>query len=393
MPSPPEDMDALLRDLILASTTMHPDDLAHRVEAAAGRAGGSQVELLVIDLAQQNLLPLLESDHRNAYPLDGSPAGDSYRRTSVVRLREAEGTRLWVPLMDSAERVGVLGVTVPGDDVAVRPWEALASLTGELIVAKSRYGDGLALRRRTRSTTLAAEMRWELLPPLTFRSERVAVTGILEPAYEIAGDTFDYAVNGDTVHLAILDAMGHGLEASRMANVAAASYRHSRRHGLGLQDSAAALDTAVQECFDRSRFVTGQMGTLDLETRRLRMLNMGHPLPLLLRRGAVSEIPSLPMLPAGWGDKPATIYEALLEPGDQVLLYTDGVTEAGRDTDGLYGSDRLLRLLDSLLESQAPPEEMLRAVIQDIMRFQDYRARDDATLLLVTLAAGHPPGD
>ena len=104
------------------------------------------------------------------------------------------------------------------------------SITAALVVSKSSYGDNLVLTRRLRDMDLAAEMRWSMLPPLTFTNDRVALAGMLEPAYEIAGDAFDYAVNGDVAHVAIIDAMGHGLEASRMANLAVGSYRHSRRH-------------------------------------------------------------------------------------------------------------------------------------------------------------------
>jgi len=381
------DMDRALRAMVLESAEMAPHELPGRVGELARSAGGRDVELLVIDLAQRELVALLDG-FADRYPVAGSRAGDAFRRTRVVHESVPGGVRLWVPVMDSAERVGVLGVTLPTGEDPER-WTALASLTGELLVAKSRYGDVMASARRTRETSLAAEMRWSLLPPLTYRSPVVSVTGILEPAYDIAGDTFDYAINGDTVHLALLDAMGHGLEASRMANVAVISYRHSRMSSLSLQDTALALDEAVQACFDRSRYVTGQLATFDVRTRRFRMLNMGHPLPLLLRDGRVQgELPSEPMLPAGWGSKPAAIFEADLQPGDQVLMYTDGVTDAGHDVDDLYGRARLEALVDSLLPTGVPPEEVLREVIEDLMAFQGHQARDDATLLLLGVPEG-----
>ncbi len=58
---------------------------------------------------------------------------------------------------------------------------------------------------------------------------RVAVAGVLEPAYDVAGDSFDYALNGGTFHLAVTDAMGHGLDAATMATVAIGAYQHARR--------------------------------------------------------------------------------------------------------------------------------------------------------------------
>jgi len=118
----------------------------------------------------------------------------------------------------------------------------VASIAAELIVSKSCFGDNLVLACRLRDMDLAAELRWATLPPLTYTRDRVAISGLLEPAYEIAGDAFDYAVNGDVAHLAVVDAMGHGLEASRMANLAIASYRHSRRRGLDLIGTFQAMD-------------------------------------------------------------------------------------------------------------------------------------------------------
>lgn len=117
-----------------------------------------------------------------------------------------------------------------------------------------------------------------------------------------------------------------------MASMAVASYRHSRRDGLSLPDTARAMDEAVQQAFDGRRFVTGQLVTLRLDSGLFRLLNMGHPLPLLMRdRRVVGELDPEPGLPAGLGCKPAVMLETHLEVGDMVLLHTDRVTEARRD--------------------------------------------------------------
>jgi serine phosphatase RsbU (regulator of sigma subunit) len=83
--------------------------------------------------------------------------------------------------------------------------------------------------------SLAAEMQWQLLPPLTLVTPRVVIAGLLEPAYEVAGDAFDYALNGDTAHLAVIDPVGHDLAATVLAAVTVGGYRHSppRRPGPG----------------------------------------------------------------------------------------------------------------------------------------------------------------
>jgi serine phosphatase RsbU (regulator of sigma subunit) len=73
------------------------------------------------------------------------------------------------------------------------------------------HGDTLPVARRSQPMTVAAEMMWQLLPQLTSSHERLALTAILQPCYDIGGDGFDYAVDGDVARLVIWDAMGRGL--------------------------------------------------------------------------------------------------------------------------------------------------------------------------------------
>jgi hypothetical protein len=127
--------------------------------------------------------------------------------------------------------------------------------------------------------SLAAELQWQLLPPLTFSTPRVVIAGLLEPAYEVAGDAFDYALNGHTAHLAVLDLVGHDLTTSA---VTIGSYRHSRRTGLDLAATHGAMDRAVAAQFGGERFVTGQLALLDCATDRLQWVNAGHlPTPIV----------------------------------------------------------------------------------------------------------------
>ena len=110
------------------------------------------------------------------------------------------------------------------------PLGGVGVLVGELIVSKSHYGDHIT-RRRRRFRSPWPRKCVGLLPPLTFTSPDVSIAGFLQPSHGIAGDAFDYAVNGRTASVAVFDAMGHGNEASRMANVAVGFFRNARRRG------------------------------------------------------------------------------------------------------------------------------------------------------------------
>src|SRR6185437_5079835 len=87
---------------------------------------------------------------------------------------------------------------------------AVASLLAELLVTRSLYSDTIERIRRREPMRLAAEMLRAQLPPLTFSTGHLMISGILEPCYDVGGDAFDYAVNGDIAHLALFDAAGHG---------------------------------------------------------------------------------------------------------------------------------------------------------------------------------------
>ena len=279
--------EAMLAALLTRSHSLHPDDVPNAVADAAAMIGASDVIVYMIDYDQHLLVPLprrgedRDPDALEALDVDATIGGRAYRSVEVHDTAVDGGRRLWVPVLDGAERMGVLALTVEErTPLCERRCRLLASLVGELLVTKAAYGDTLELAKRRQPMELAAELRWSVLPPLTFSGDRVEITGILQPAYQIAGDSFDYALNGDLVHFAVIDAMGHGLEASRIANLAMGSYRHSRRLGLDLLGTLRAMDLVIADEFGSEKFVTGQLGTLDMTTGELHWLTAGHPRPL-----------------------------------------------------------------------------------------------------------------
>lgn len=372
----------VLQHLLLASYGMYPEDLERELNAAVRHLGGDDVVLLLADYDQQLLVGFNRTDERR-FLIDGPGPGLSYRQERVIEEALDDGRRrLWIPAKDSAERHGVLGVVDDGS-VPDRHWETVASLIGELIVSKSLYGDHITLRKRGAPFSLAAEMRWGLLPPLTFTSPDVTIAGVVHPSHGIAGDAFDYGVTSRTASLTILDAMGHGLEASRMANVAVGCARNARRAGADPVATLLAVDEAIATQFGDSRFVTAQVATYDLDTGRLEVANAGHPPPLRLRPGhPVETLDCRPARPAGLGTEPSST-TVQLDPGDGVLFRTDGIVEARSPDGDFFGDERLAGIVAEMTDRGAPPSEILRRSMQVLVEHQDGRSSDDATLLLL----------
>jgi hypothetical protein len=334
------------------------------------------------DFSGEELFPLTPGEATE--DVAGSMAGRAFSTGQPVTSERADGVRVWVPVSEQASRTGVLAVTI-GDDApqTIERVELLGVFAGLVIASAARVSDVPYVRRKGQEMSLAAGMQWDLLPPLNTRAPGATIAGLLEPAYDIAGDAFDYSISGDHLDFAIIDGMGHGLASTLLTGLAVGAYRHARRRGASTTDMHAAIEQALTSNYDDESFATGIVGRLAFGTGRLEWSCAGHPPPLLLRgRKVVAELASEPVLPFGLGGRPK-LSVADLEPGDAVLLYTDGVTEARAADGALFGLDRLTDLLEQEAASGRPPEEMLRRLVRALLERQPEGLRDDATLLLV----------
>ncbi len=209
------------------------------------------------DYGQSTLVPLAGVDvpPRQELALKGTVAGVAFRRVTLMRTSlEEGGHRLWVPLLDGVERLGVLELLVDDTSPLVEDEaRVFSALVSELIVANDAYTDVFSRLRRRRTMSLAAEIQWELLPPLAFATDRLVISGALEPAYDIGGDTFDYAATRDMADLLVLDAVGHGLPAALHAAAAVGAYRHARREGLDLPEIAEQINSLIADQFDAEK--------------------------------------------------------------------------------------------------------------------------------------------
>jgi len=394
-------------DLIRQYHLMPPGAIAATLAEAARPLGVTGAQVYLADLQQHQLVPLAAEDGQGpgALRIDSTLAGRAYQTVAIQSVRAGAEDQLWIPLVDGTERLGVLSLTVAGGgEASLDHYRTLASLTGIIIAAKNKYSDSYAQLQRTREMALQAELVWAFLPPRTFATSRVLVCASLEPAYEIGGDAFDYSLLGDHLHLSIFDALGHDLAAGLLASVGLASCRSTRRAGGSLVSIAAKADQAIARQFGDSRFVTALLCDLNLETGLLSWIPCGHPPPLLIRGNrTVKELARRPRLPlglagpderqgAGTADDrdPGLVCTEKLEPGDRVLLYTDGVTE-GRAADGTpFGVERLADFIIRHSATGLPAPETMRRLKRAILEYQHGRLRDDATTVLVEWQPGHP---
>ncbi len=370
--------------LLHESRRAAPDQLGPFLVARAARFGMRDLSVYVSDYEQRRLVPIAGSSETAGVSMETSSAGRSFTSARQIDEETPNGVRLWSVVIDGAARLGVMSVTVCTLDDEIRALaDSLAGVVAALLVTRGQCTDAYITLRRSKEITLAASMQWDLLPPLSLDSGRVSVAGLIQPAYEVGGDCFDYAVNGDTLDFAVFDAMGHGLESAQLAHLAVSSYRHSRRSGLDLEATYRAMDQALADPDEGGRFVTCILGRLDLLTGALTWLNVGHPLPLLVRGDhVVGPLPCQPTLPAGLGGGVSEIAHEVLKPGDRLCCISDGIVDAHRPGGEDFGAERLMVLLAVESEYHLDAAETVRRLSHTVVDHHGTLS-DDTTAFLV----------
>jgi serine phosphatase RsbU (regulator of sigma subunit) len=370
-----------------------PDDLPTLVAESAHVMGAVDALIHLVDLDQRVLVGLDAKNDEPGLPIDGSLAGRAFRQLEVIRSTEDATFVLWVPMLDGTERLGVLKLEFPFDvaDDALGEIVAFAGLVAELVMVKGAYGDYFEVSRRREPVTVGADLLWQLLPPLTFGTKDLVISAMFLPTASLGGDAFDYGVDADTARVAIFDAVGHDLGAGLIATTAVAAYRNSRRDRLGLHDTAQRIGASIEAHFDPSVFATGILVSLSIATGTVSWCIAGHPPPLLLRGGKVVKVlDTMRGMPFGIGPASA-IGQEPLEPGDRVLLYSDGLTEARDERGGFFGIDKLADLLGRT-SNTAPPPEMMRRLMHAVAEHNAGPLRDDATAVMIEWR-GRGPAD
>jgi sigma-B regulation protein RsbU (phosphoserine phosphatase) len=239
------------------------------------------------------------------------------------------------------------------------------------------------LRRVERELEEARQFQLGLLPPAEMELPGVSIAARYRACSELAGDIYDYVEAGDgSIAILIADVVGHGASAAMMTGMVKAAFRASHVEGF---EPMAVIDRVKEGIrdFDPSRFVTLCCARLDPDRSELRYVNAGHPEPLI-RRGA--ERPILldstgPILSSALFHIPCEQAVHPLEPGDSLLLYTDGLTEAHGPA-GPFGQDRLI---SAILRGDRGAA-LLDSLLSEIVAFSNSpNNKDDITLLSLDL--------
>ncbi len=282
--------DARAAGMVLAAAeAASPVEAVEAVTRELGAAlGAARISFLIADLSGRALVRLahvslgtgegaeapLAPDERRAVeesatvlPFDGGPRERALRTQEVQVLEPASGdsgaeeSGLWLvlaPVTERGEAIGLLELTLPERPAAESLAEIarLAHLLAFVVIANRRHTDLYEWGQRTRPLSLSAEIQHQLLPgPQTCEAGAFTLAGWLEPAADIAGDTFDFSLDRDVLHVSLTDAMGHGVAAALTATLCVAGLRSARHEGASLVEQVAATNSrwSITQSRPRSR--------------------------------------------------------------------------------------------------------------------------------------------
>jgi serine phosphatase RsbU (regulator of sigma subunit) len=363
-----------------------PHLIADQLVAEARRAAGVAVALYIVDIDGSQLIRLAGSEDfpetLEAPPALGPeivPEGlPAFYELLKRRLPRCVATPLWL-------RGRVIGLLLcVGAPVA--PLDDIAKQGAAALELANDYTDVIEATRRRKPTTAAAEVQYHLLPPRVARVTGAQIAGALLPAYEVGGDWFDFVENRDGSWLAIADTAGTGPTAAGLGASALGALRAARRSGQDLVQAAESIDEVVRALGNPSFVVTALLARWHAPTAMLAWLNCGHPPAYVVDRdGAFTELegPVHAALGAGEGPPSFEVAAVSLEPGDRLVLYTDGITERFVKGGGRFGADGMQRAVQAAGATTAAATAM---AIQDaVMSAATDPLQDDATLVVLAV--------
>jgi sigma-B regulation protein RsbU (phosphoserine phosphatase) len=236
-------------------------------------------------------------------------------------------------------------------------------------------------RALERDLDLAFEIQQQLLPKNGVRFEQWAATYHYEPAGQVGGDYCDVIVpeTGDgALHFFVGDVTGKGVGASILMGQLHVMFRSLVPTNLPLSELVARANRIFCEGTTLSHFATLVAGKAS-RNGKVEIVNAGHPAPVLVRPGGLQTVAST-SLPIGIfcsSEYPTTSFS--LSPGDKLVVYTDGLTEARNESEEQYGEERLTSLLTKHLDT--PHREILGTCLHDLRTFRGNAAKvDDLTI-------------
>ena len=322
--------------------------------------------------------------------LTGQPVISHDVREDPVYINARDRTRseMVAPIISNDEVIGVFDLesdelnAYSNDDLDVLL--LLASQVAIIIEKVVLHEQMIENKRLQGQLEGARQVQLELLPPKDPELPGYDLSAYNYPSEEVSGDYYDWVrIYDDEIAIVIADVSGKGVPAAILMAFLRASLRAATHIGYATNISMAKVNYLLWESIERHQFVTAFHGILDASNKTLSYSNAGHNPPLLLKANGETQFIEHGELPLGmFRETRYREYHLLIEPGDVLLLYTDGVTEA-LSPDGVeFGRDRLVQAVKE--NSEQPARELIASLEMAVLGWTaNAGASDDVTFFVI----------
>lgn len=231
-----------------------------------------------------------------------------------------------------------------------------------------------------RELDIASRIQLAMLPGKFFTDDCLEIAGSLVPAKQVGGDLYDYVIRDGKLFFSIGDVCGKGIPAAIFMSMTQAVFRSAASHLNDASRIVHSMNKQASRGNDAGMFVTLFVGVLDLSTGMLRYCNAGHEHPLVVTGKSVRTLNAKSSLPIGAMEETRYVeQETQLAPGDMVMLFTDGLTEAMNSENALFGRERVAQVI-----SGETPQQLLDNMSQSVAGFvRGAEQSDDLTMLAI----------
>ena len=315
-------------------------------------------------------------------------APDVRKDPRYVNARKETHSEMVAPIISNEEVIGVFDMESDQLDAYTEDDKQVLLLLASqvaIIIEKAMLHEQLVEKKRLEAQLeVARQVQLSLLPPRDPVVEGFDISAYNFSTEEVSGDYYDFvSIYEDQLGLVIADVSGKGVPAALLMAFLRASLRAAINTGYAPNVAMSKVNYLLWETIERNQFVTAFYGVLDATNRTLAFSNAGHNPPLMLDREGGVRFIERGGLPLGMF-KDARYYEYYLpiEPGQILVLYTDGVTEALSPEGTEYGRDRLARTVREGQHLSA--RDLIDFIYADILAWTDgHGASDDVTFVVV----------
>ncbi|HEV7936232.1 MAG TPA: PP2C family protein-serine/threonine phosphatase [Actinomadura sp.] len=355
------------------------------VKAVTTLCTAVEAEIYLADYPMTFLIPVMSC--LDPVRMDNTPAGHAFAaQRTIVEAPDgpAEGPcRTHLPITVQGDRLGILTVS-SAQELAAEELVVL-SVIATVIARALKIADlGTDMYRRVRRRdrlTLAAEIQWELLPGRSCRYDEYDLAGHLEPAYTVCGDSYDWAASAEKLTVTVSNGRGQGTPAALLTHLAVSAMRNARRSGSGLVDQATLANEVICSQYGGDHSVATLLLEFDTTTGEARAVDAGSPQIWRMRGGKIDQIELTAQMPLGmFHDTDFTEQRFTVEPGDRLVIASDGVHGAVSPRGDRYGATALTRALRRTRLQD--PAEAVRSLTRSLLdHYEDTELTDDAVFL------------